>query len=387
MEINVLDRRKTDCLKWDGLDDERILPMWVADMEFETLPEIIKALQKRAGHGAYGYSIEGKEYRKTVCGWMLRRFGWQINEEWIVQAPGNVAAAKMAIQTFTSPGDKILIQEPVYYVFREAIEENKRVVVSSDLVDYGGHYMIDYEDFERTITENNVKTFILCNPHNPVGRVFTEQEMKTLGAICAKHHVLVICDEVHSDFILEGKHTPFVAAAPECADNSIVLTGPNKTFNLAGLKCANVIIKNEEMRGKYLDHLDACGMYSQNLFSYIACETAYRYGDDYVESLCRVIKSNYCALKEFTEKEFPNVTVYPLEGTYLAWIDIKKLKIPDDKLHEFLTKEAGVYFDEGELFGEAGRGFIRINIACAKTQIIEAMERLKRAVVKNDYCV
>lgn len=348
MEMVALDRRNTDCLKWDSLEGRTTLPFWVADMEFETLPQIQQAIIERAQHGIYGYGIEPKAYRETVCGWMKRRFDWTISPEWIVLSPGNVAALKMVMQCFTDPGEAILLQHPVYYMFDRSALVNGRRVVSCDLVKTENGYRIDFAAFEKTIVEEHIRVYLLCNPHNPVARVYTQEELAEIGAICSKHDVLVVSDEVHSDFVFTGhKHIPFVKASPECEQRTIVLTGPNKTFNLAGLKCSNVIIPNDSLRAAFSAQLDANGVASQNIFAPLACMTAYQYGDDYADSLTETVESNFKFLDSYLKNTFPRMKLCPAEGTYLAWIDVSTMGIPDDKLHSFLKEEANVCLDEG----------------------------------------
>lgn len=377
MELIARDRRHTDCLKWDK--EPGPLQMWVADMEFETLPAVTQALVDRAKQGIFGYGIEPEGYRAAVCSWMQRRHDWTISEDSIVPAPSNVAALKLLIQTLTQPGDRILVQKPVYYMFDQAALSNGRQIVSSDLVCKDGRYSIDLADFERVMTEQHVKLFILCNPHNPVGRVYTKQELKAIGEICRRRDVFVISDEVHADFILEGKHVPFPMASPECEMQCAVLTGPNKTFNLAGLKCANVILANPEIRERFRNQLDACGVLSQNIFSLLACKVAYQQGGEYVEALCRKLRENDRLLRQHAAQILPQVQAIRLEGTYLLWLDVSTLGLHGEALHRFLLEKAELHVDEGEMFGSAGEGFIRLNLACDAQQVTDAIDRIARA--------
>lgn len=380
MEIVALDRRNTDSLKWDSPTLRGTLPLWVADMEFETLPQIRQAIIARAEHGIYGYGIEPKAYREAVCGWMRRRFDWTISPEWIVPSPGNVAALKIAIQCFTDPGEAILLQRPVYYMFDRSALANGRKVVSCDLVKTSNGYRIDFAALEKRIEEAHIRVFLLCNPHNPVGRVYTQEELAEIGVICRRHNVLVVSDEVHSDFVFAGyRHIPFIKAAPEWAQHTIVLTGPNKTFNLAGLKCANVIIPNDSLRAAFSAQLDANGVASQNIFAPLACMTAYQCGDAYADSLASTVECNFRFLDGYLKDTFPQMKLFPAEGTYLAWIDVSGLGIPEEELHGFLMERASVCLDEGYMFGDLGAGFVRMNLACPQAQIREAVDRIKAA--------
>ena len=379
MLLRTLDRHKTDCLKWDSTEDENMLCMWVADMEYETAPEIVRDMVQRASHGIYGYNIPQTDYYKVVCDWMKRRFDWDTCEIDIVCSPGNVTAIKLLLQCLSKEGDNILVQEPCYYMFQKSIEMNNRRLVTSPLVLGENGYEIDFPSFEQAIAENDVKIFLLCNPHNPVGRVFTLEELRRMGEICRKHHVLVISDEVHSDFVYTGKHIPFTKAMPEMVDKAIVLTGPSKTFNLAGLKCGNTFIHNPDLRQKYFDHLNACGVHQPNIFALVACRSAYLYGDRYVDELRAALKENIDFFDAYTQKVFPQLKLIPPEGSYLIWVDVRELGMTDEEIAVFLTQKAHVWVDEGTLFGKGGHGYIRFNIACSKAEVKEAVDRIKTA--------
>ncbi len=385
MDIIALDRHNTNCLKWDSNPNSEMLSMWVADTEFEAEKKIIEALHKRVDHGIYGYSTLPSDYKKTVVDWMKRRYSFDTIEDEIVPVTGNVVALKLLVQTFTEIGDYVLIQSPVYYMFNKSIEINNRKVLSNDLLFDGNKYSIDFDDLEKKIIENRVKLFILCNPHNPVGRVFTKEELKKIGSICIKHNVIIASDEVHADFAFARKHIPFTKAVPKAKDLTIVMTGPNKTFNLAGLKCGNLIIHNEELRSKFIHTLDSCGIVMQNIFSIEACKAAYTYGDDYVDSLREKIYENIQYLDNYTQNTFPVMKVLVPEGTYLVWIDIKDLSIPDNILSTFLKEKANVWLDEGNMFGKQGAGYIRINVACPIEHIKEAVDRIKQASIDEGY--
>lgn len=382
--IRPIDRRNTNSMKWDMLKSkaypEDTICLWVADTDFVTLQEVRDSLVERAKHAAYGYSKLPDDYYQVVSQWMKRRYDVEIVDEWIVTAPGNVSAIKMAIQAFTQRGDSILIQPPVYYQFMNSIKTNKRVVVTNPLINSDGFYLPDLEDMEQKIIENQVKMFIFCNPHNPVGKNFSRHEIEEVAKLCLKHQVMFLSDEVHSDFVFDKKgFFSVMRLDKKYLENTIVFTGPNKTFNLAGLKTANIIIPNSTLREKYQNQLVACGIDKQCLFGSIACRAAYLHGDAYVDQLKEKILENYSALKKLLEQKAPKFKLYPLEATYLAWLDVSALGVFGEDLKNFLIFDARVWVDEGEMFGDEGRGFVRINLACEESLIEEAVERIVRA--------
>lgn len=381
----VIDRTDTNCLKYDfklerGMPAD-VLPLWVADMDFQTSSYIQEAIIKQTGHGIFGYS-EGKEkYFEAVKGWMKRHYGWDVERRWLVKTPGIVFALAMTVRAFTEPGDSVLIQLPVYYPFREVIEDNDRRLVSNTLVqDKNGRYHIDFDDFENKIVNEKIKLFFLCNPHNPVGRVWTAEELIKLGDICLKHNVIVVSDEIHADFVFQGKHNVFGSLKEEYKRISITCTSPSKTFNLAGLQISNIFIPNPELKKKFRHQVGAAGYSQINVMGLVACEAAYRYGDEWYEAMHKYVSENIRYTKEFFEKRLPEIKVTDLEGTYLVWLDFKSLNLSDTELENLIIKKAGLWLDSGAIFGESGRGFQRINTACPRSVLAEALERIENAV-------
>lgn len=381
----MVNRKKTNSLKYDfavqrGMPDG-ILPLWVADMDFRISSYIQKALAGQAEHGIYGYSEAGDEYFDAVSGWMKRHHNWKVEEEWLVKTPGIVFALAMAVQAFTEKGDAVLISRPVYYPFYEVIADNDRKVVDSTLrIKADGRYEIDFKDFERKIIRERVKMFILCSPHNPVGRVWTREELVTLGEICKKHRVIVVSDEIHQDFVFHGVHQVFCNLKEEYKEFTIVCTSSSKTFNIAGLQVSNIFIPNAELRRKFKKQIRASGYSQVNAAGIAACQAAYQYGEEWYEAMLSYIKGNIVYMKSYIEKNIPVIKVREPEGTYLVWLDFRSLSLSNRDLDELLVKKAGLWLDSGALFGPAGEGFQRINAACPRATLKEALERLRQAL-------
>ena len=379
----VIDRRHTNSLKYDfALERGKpadVLPLWVADMDFVTAPEIRARLQQAVEHGIFGYSEGKEEYFAAVAGWYEQRFGWKVQQSWLVKTPGVVFALAMAVRAFTREGDAVLIQQPVYYPFAEVIEDNHRRVVSNSLQLKGERYEIDFEDFEQKIVENQVKLFILCSPHNPVGRVWEQEELLRMGEICQKYQVLVVSDEIHSDFVWEGhRHYVFANLSKEFANRTITCTAPTKTFNLAGLQISNIFISNPQLRQDFRREVAAAGYSQPNAMGLVACQAAYEEGEEWLTQCKEYIWDNYLYLADFAEKYLPGVKVLKPEGTYLIWMDFRDLRLSVEELEDRILHKAGLWLDSGAIFGADGEGFERINIACPRVILQEALERCKR---------
>ncbi|NFN98807.1 pyridoxal phosphate-dependent aminotransferase, partial [Clostridium botulinum] len=360
---------------------EDIISMWIADMDFETVPEVKEEIINRAHHGIYGYTATTESYYKEVVNWMKKRHGWNIKKEWITNTPGIVMAVNTIVRTFTHSGDKVLLQRPIYYPFFKAINNNGCHIVNNPLKFDGKRYEMDFEDLDNKLSDPRVKIMILCSPHNPTGRVWTKEELIKVGNLCLKHNVLVISDEIHSDLIYKpNKHIPFAAICKEFADISITCTAPSKTFNLAGLQGSNIIISNERLMNEFKIAMENIGLSRLNIFASIACEAAYKYGEQWVEQLIDYLQENKEFAKKFIKEKVPMLKVIEPEGTYLLWIDCRKLKMSKEELEEFMLKEAGVAFDEGYIFGEEAIGFERMNIACPREVLKEALERIEKAI-------
>lgn len=381
----VVNRKNTNCLKYDFAvrrgRPENVLPLWVADMDFKVAPEITQAIEKRVAHGIFGYSEVKEEYFEAVAAWMEQKHGWHVKEDWLVKTPGVVFALAMAVQAFTEPGDAVIIQQPVYYPFSEVIADNGRRIVDNTLeLKEDGKYHINFEDFEQKVKENHVKLFLLCSPHNPVGRVWTKEELKKIAAICRKYDVIVVSDEIHEDFVFNGKHQVFADLSEDAKNRTITCTAPSKTFNLAGLQVSNIWIANPKLREKFKKQIAAAGYSQLNTLGLTACEAAYRYGGEWHAELLGYLKSNLNFLREFLQTRLPEVKLIEPEGTYLVWLDFGSLGLTEEQREELLTKKAGIWLDSGVIFGAAGEGFERINIACPRSILKDALERIERAV-------
>ena len=382
----VIERNGTDCLKYDfavrrGMP-EGILPLWVADMDFRISSYIQDDLVKQAEHGIYGYTDTQDEYYQAVNKWIRDQYGYRVLEEEIVKTPGVVYAIGMAIQAFTSPGEAVLIQQPVYYPFSDVIRKNGRKVISSDLVyDKDNQtYHIDMEDFERKIVENNVRLFLLCNPHNPVGRAWKKAELIQMGEILRKHEVIVFSDEIHADFVWNGNHQPFITAKEHFDQICVTATSPSKTFNLAGLQVSNLVIKNKILRRKFQLAIDASGYSQLNAAGLAACKAAYQFGKEWYEAVRKYIKSNIDFMDSYLKENIPQIKMIYPEATYLVWVDFGDLGLTDNQLEELVVKKANLWLDSGRIFGTAGKGFQRFNVACPRKILHQALKQLKKAV-------
>ncbi len=381
----VIDRKNTNSIKYDfalrrGMP-ENLLPLWVADMDFRVCEKILEALHERVEHGIFGYSEVQEEYFEAVRGWMEKRHNWKVESKWLVKTPGVVFALAMAVQAFTDPGDGVLIQQPVYYPFSEVIEDNDRIIVDNTLyLGEDGKYHIDFEDFERKAEQYHVKLFLLCNPHNPVGRVWTREELERLGEICIRRDIIVVSDEIHHDFVLQGKHQVFADLSEELKNRTITCTAPSKTFNLAGLQVSNIFIASQQLRMRFRRQVGAAGYSQLNTLGLTACEAAYRHGEEWHDQLMEYLKANISYVKDFLKEKIPKVRLIEPEGTYLVWLDFKELGLTEKERQDLIVKKAGLWLDSGTMFGPAGKGFERINIACPRSILKTAMENLEQAV-------
>lgn len=377
----VIDRKGTRSLKYDFAvrrgKPKDVLPLWVADMDFQTSSYITDALEDMVKHGVFGYSESEEHYFEAVQNWMERHYNWHVKESWMTKTPGIVFALAMAVKAYTQENDAVLIQPPVYYPFKEVVEDNHRRLVNNTLVLGGdGTYTIDYEDFEKKIIEENVKLFILCNPHNPVGRVWTKEELERLGDICLKHGVFVVSDEIHADFVFERKHTVFSEVKEAYRDISMICTSPSKTFNIAGLQISNIFISNPEKATAFRRQVAAAGYSQVGLPGLVACEAAYRHGDEWLEGVLAYIKVNAEFTRAYLQEHLSRVKMTKLEGTYLVWLDFRDYGLTDKELDEKILNQAGLWLDSGAVFGKCGEGFQRINIACPRKTLQQALDRL-----------
>ncbi|WP_342601924.1 MalY/PatB family protein [Peribacillus sp. FSL E2-0159] len=384
-----IDRYNTSSYKWDEAErmfgEKGVLPMWTADMDFRSPTFIIDAIKRRAEHGIFGYTVKTESYNEAVAGWMKRRHNWNIEKDWICFSPGIAPALSFIVQAFTQPGDKIVIQPPVYYPFSQVVEKNECELVCNPLKFENGKYVMDFDDL-RTKLDSQVKLLILCSPHNPGGRVWTKEELIELGEICLEHKVLVVSDEIHFDLIYKDHtHIPFASLSEEFTQNTIVCTAPTKTFNLAGLLTSNIIIPNRHLRETFVETMNKNFLVFMNSFGVAATENAYKYGDEWLDQCIDYLQQNLDFLTNFIESNIKELKVIKPEATYLVWIDCCELGMDDKSLEQFMLKEAKVAPSLGYGFGPGGEGFIRINIGCPRSVLEEGLKRIEKAV--NSYTV
>ena len=381
----MVDRRGTSCLKYDfgmkrkGRDD--LLPLWVADMDFKLPEEILADLRKRVDHGIFGYTDPDAEYYAALDRWFSIHHGYHVDPATVTVGCGVVYGLATGVKAFSEPGDTIIIQQPVYYPFREVIEENGRKFINSQLHYENGKYTIDFDDFEKKIIENKVKVFILCNPHNPVGRVWKKEELEKLGDICLKHNVIIMDDEIHCDFNFPGhKTTSFMTLDAKYRKNLVLYTSPSKTFNVAGLQPANIIIPDEGLRAKYRKANSAAGYSQGNVMGMAAVKAVYTKGDEWVKELLEYINGNMEYVRDFVKTNLPKAHLVEPEGTYLLWIDFSGYGFTDEELEHIMVDEAKLWLDSGKIFGPATAQFERFNIACQRATVQQAFKQLKDAI-------
>ena len=380
-----INRKNTNSIKWDGHEKFNIhpdsIPLWVADMDFKTLPEITQALNKQVEFGVYGYAFEPDSYFDSVISWMKRRHNWNIQKEWILTTPGVVSGVNACILAFTEENDSILIQEPVYHPFKNSIKYNKRIPVINELVRNNTHYSIDFIDFENKIVENNVKLFILCSPHNPVGRVWLKEELIQMADICHKHNVIIVSDEIHMDFVFKGhEHHVLVNLKPEYQEFVITLVAPSKSFNLAAFKISQLITTNLDYKKRIEHEYERLGFHGHNTFGLLACEVAYRSGDQFMDNVVEYIYQNILFIKDYISNHISQIQVMDIEGTYLLWLDMSALQLEQSELMEFLNQKAHLWFNDGSIFGASGKGYVRMNCATQREIIKQSLEQLKNAI-------
>ncbi len=382
---DVPSRLGTNSLKYDfakerGYPDD-VLPLWVADMDFPTSQPVLDALHKAVDHGIFGYSEVKDSYYQTVAEWFSKHFDWETKSEWLVKTPGVVYALAMAVRALTEPSDSVLIQPPVYYPFSSVVRDNDRNLVENELLYQDGHYEIDFADFEAKIKDNHVKLFILCSPHNPVGRIWTKEELQRVGEICAKYGIFVISDEIHCDFAFpEHPHTIFAAACPELENQCIICTAPSKSFNLAGLQVSNIWIPNEKIRQKFQKEIDRSGYSQLNSLGLVAAEAAYANGEEWLAQCKKYLRGNLDFLRRFLQEKIPEIKLVEPEGTYFAWLDCSGLNLDRKELNDLVVNKAGLWLDAGHIFGRKSAMFQRVVLACTTRTLEEALTRLEAAV-------
>lgn len=382
----LVDRSNNFSAKWSEMDKKYgsndLLPMWVADMDFKAAPCIIDAMREKLEQGIYGYTTRPDSYNESIVNWAARRYGWEIKSDWLIFSPGVIPSISLIIQEMTDKNDKIMIQEPVYSPFNSVVKENGRELVISPLIKLeDGNYIMDYEDIESKIKD--VKMFILCNPHNPVGRVWTKEELQKLGDICLKNNVKVISDEIHSDIIFKGhKHVPFASISEEFAQNSITCMAPTKTFNIAGLQMSQVILPNEDDY-KILDAAFArLDIRRNNAFSLVATQAAYNHGEEWLNEFLEYIEGNMDFAIKYIEENMPSLKVKKPEGTYLLWVDFSETGLSDEEVAKVLVEKGKVALNSGVAFGFGGKGYQRINLACPRSMVEDGLARIKKAITE-----
>ena len=378
----IVPRKDTDCVKYDnvkeifGTDD--IIPMWVADMDWKTPPFIIDAMRKQLDHGVLGYSILSNRWKPAILSWASRHYGWEVKPEEIAFVGGIVPAIAFALQCFTKTGDRVLIQPPVYHPYHNVTIELGRTLVTNPLKLVNGQLEIDFEDFEEKVKE--CKLFLLCNPHNPCGRVWSKEELQRMCDICVKNNVLVISDEIHCDMTLKGyKHTPFATVGEDAKNNSITFMAASKTFNIAGLKSSYHIIQNEEIRNQYNEFLRKSELDSAHILATLPVAVAYEEGDEWLEQMLEYVDANIDYMEEYLKRYMPKLGMIRPQASYLVFLDARGLGMPHDKMVEFFIREAKVGMNDGAMFGQGGEGFMRMNLGCPRATLKQALDRIKAA--------
>ena len=384
----VIDRHNTNSIKTDLAvargKPEDVLSLWVADMDFPTAPEILEALHSKVDHGIFGYSVPNQQFYEAVINWQKSEHNFEVNRHWIVTTPGVVFAISCAIKAFTQIGESVIIQTPVYYPFKNMILANDRNLVTSSLVEKNGRYQIDFEDFENKIVQNNVKLFILCSPHNPVGRVWSWEELTKLSEICLRHNVIVFADEIHNDFVFApNKHIVYSTVSEQAAQNCIVSTSASKSFNLAGLQFSVNFIQNPELKSKFRKEIDKTGYDEPSVMGLVSTQAAYQKGKPWFDALKIHLQENLDFVRTFVKEKLPKVRLIEPEGTYLLWLDFSALGYSDEELDNIIVKKAKLWLDRGTMFGPEGANFQRINIATPRSVLEDALKRLE-AVFKGD---
>lgn len=379
-----IERRNTNSIKWDTAErsygDKDIIPLWIADMDFKVPQEIVDAIKERADHGVFGYTRRSPESYASVIGWMKRRYNWEIEREWIKFAPGVVPGLNIIVQAYTKPGDEIIIQTPVYHPFYSIVKNNGCQIVENPLKCVKGKYEMDFENLKKIITKKT-RMIILCSPHNPVGRVWTKEELIQLGNIALENNILVVVDEIHGDLVYKPNvHTVFASISEEFADNSIICTAPNKTFNIAALKTANIIIKNKKLRNQYALQFEKSFIEGPTVLGDIAQTAAYTQGEQWYEEMMKYVEDNLEFTLNFFKTRIPKIKIARPEGTYLLWLDCSGLHMNNEDLNNFFIKKCKVWFNNGATFGKAGENFVRLNIATSRGVLQEAYERIEREI-------
>jgi cystathionine beta-lyase len=380
----IIDRRSSDSIKWaTGLvfGSDEATPMWVADMDFRVPEPVIEAMVRRARHGIFGYVTRPESFYQAITGWWSRRHGWAVEKPWIVTTTRVVPGLGLSILAFTNPGDRVIVQPPVYMPFLDTVANNGRQLAFNPLKTDGYRYSMDFEDLERLARDSRTRMLILCSPHNPVGRVWTRDELLRLGDICLKNNVLIVSDEIHCDLVFSGhQHLPIASLSPELAHNTVTLTAPTKTFNIAGLDAAYAIIPDPLLHDRFCSQVEALHLSGSNVFGMLGLETAYNQGEEWLDQLLQYLECNLDEVEQYFAQHIPRIKAYRPEGTYLVWLDCSSLGLAPDELKKFMVQQAKLGLNDGAPFGPGGAGFMRMNVACPRATLLQALEQLEAAV-------
>jgi len=381
----VIDRRNTSCVKFDAVSERLgrndFIPLWVADMDFLSPPCVIEALKKQVEHGIFGYTFASPQYYRSIIDWLKKRHHLTVKKECLTFVPGVVKGIAFTLDEFTKKGDKVIIQPPVYHPFRLLTEGLERQVIDNPLVLENGRYEMNMAGLKKIVEENDCKVFVLCNPHNPGGRIWLPEELAEVAEICDEKGILVVSDEIHADLALPGyKHTPFAAVSEKAAQNSITFMAPSKTFNIAGIVSSFAVIPNPDIRKRYVGYLEKRELNQGCLFAYTATQAAYEGGEDWLDELLKYIQGNIDFVSDFIEKNIPQINVMKPEASFLIWLDCRKLGLSQKELVSLFTDKAHLVLNDGTMFGKEGEGFMRMNVGSPRAVIEKAMNNLKKAI-------
>jgi cystathionine beta-lyase len=379
----IVDRRGTECKKWDTYAAD-VIPMWIADTDFKCPQPVIDAMVARARHGIYGYPVNHKNFERSIVNWQKKRFDWDVDLDWVEYTPAVVPAIVYALRAFTQPGDNVVIQMPAYHPFHDIIPHNGRHILGNQLVPQAdGSYAVDFANLEELLSKKRTTMFLLCSPHNPVGKCFTREELTRMAELCLKHNVFVVSDEIHSDIVYKGgEHIPFASLSPAIAANSLVCVNPSKTFNIAGVRSGAAIIPDRRNHDAFYARVEDNKAYGRTIFGTLPIEVSYNECDYYADQLLAYLEGNLAYLNQFIAARIPRLKVTPTQATYLIWLDCRGLNMKPKEMQNFFLQQAKVAMNEGSTFGPGGAGYMRMNIACPRSQLTEALTRMEAAISK-----